>query len=126
MTVQNVLRRYLGGVHMGEAAGVGTIPGGLSADLAAISSRNRIYFQICFASVGVLLAGSCALVIAFIDDPGRVGTVFGVTGVTIVGLIGQMIGLWKQKVAADIIVVLARNVPGPEIKPVLDVLLAKL
>ena len=126
MKVHDVLRQYIGGVHMGEGSSAETIPGGMSADLADISTKNRVYFQICFALVVLLLMASTIFVIVFINDTAKLGTVFGVTGVSVVGLIAQMISLWKQKVTADIVVILLRNLPSTETKLVLDVLLAKL
>ena len=43
-----------------------------------------------------------------------------------VGLIAQMVSLWKQKVTADIIAVLARSLQPGDVRGVIEVLFAKL
>ena len=126
MNVKQVLRSYVGGVHMGEAAGPAAPRSDLTHELTEVSRANRVYFQLCFGALLLLFTASCALVVQFMNDPGRLGALFAVTGVSIVGLVAQMVSLWKQKVTADVIAVLARNLQRGDVRGVIEVLFAKL
>ena len=126
MKVKHVLRAYVGGVQMGEAPAPRVEDGALTTGLAAVSQTNQLYFQICFAALLLLFSGSCILVLKFINDPSRLGTLFTVTGISMAGLIAQMVSLWKQKVTADIVALLARNLQPGDVRAVVEVLFAKL
>jgi hypothetical protein len=127
MNIKNVLQSYLGGVHLGEPAErTVSRPGDLSDGLSAVSRANERYFQLCFGTMVVVLAGGCALVIRSVNDPSRLGLLFTVTGVSIAGLIAQMVSLWKQKVTADVVSLLARNLEPGEVRAVIEILFAKL
>jgi hypothetical protein len=127
MNVKAVLESYLGGVQLGEPVGPPmTGARDLDAGLLAVSHANERYFQWCFTAVAILLAGNCALAIRFIDDPGRLGALFTVTGVSIAGLVAQMVSLWKQKVTADVVALLARNLAPGDVRGVIEILFAKL
>ena len=106
MSVKQVLKTYVSGVQMGEADGPAPPRSDLTTDLTNVSRTNRVYFQLCFGALLLLFTASCALVVHFINDPGRLGTLFAVTGISIVGLVAQMVSLWKQKVTADVRAVL--------------------
>jgi hypothetical protein len=126
MKVKPVLRTYLGGVQMGESTVVRVEETALTIGLAAVSQTNQLYFQICFGALLLLFTGSCILVLKFINDPSRLGTLFTVTGISMAGLIAQMVSLWKQKVSADVVALLARNLPPADVRAVIEVLFAKL
>jgi hypothetical protein len=49
-----------------------------------------------------------------------------VTGISVVGLVAQMVALWKQKVTADVVALLARNLQAADVRGVIEVLFAKL
>jgi hypothetical protein len=53
-------------------------------------------------------------------------TIFGVLGISVTGLMAQMTSLWKQKVLADTVLVLCRNVDDTRLEPFLEALLNKL
>ena len=82
--------------------------------------------QLCFGALLLLFTASCVLVVRFINDPARLGTLFTITGVSIVGLVAQMVSLWKQKVTADIVALLAHNLQPGDTRAVIEVLFAKL
>jgi hypothetical protein len=126
MKVKHVLGTYVGGVQMGEAPAPRVEDGALTNGLAAVSQTNQLYFQICFGALLLLFTGSCLLVLKFINDPSRLGTLFTVTGVSMAGLIAQMASLWKQKVTADVVALLARNLQPGDTRAVIEVLFAKL
>ena len=126
MKVKEVLQSYVGGIQMGDAAAPPAADGDLTAGLSAVSQTNQLYFQLCFGALLLLFTGSCVLVVKFLNDPGRLGMVFTVTGVSIAGLVAQMVSLWKQKVTADVITLLARSLQPGDVRAVIEVLFAKL
>jgi hypothetical protein len=91
-----------------------------------VSRTYHAYFQMCFGALLLLFTANCALVVRFMNDPGRLGTLFTVTGVAIVGLVAQMLWLRKQKVMADVVAVLARNLQPHDVRGVIEILFAKL
>jgi hypothetical protein len=126
MSVKQVLKSYVSGLQMGEGTLAMTPRHELTADLAAVSRTNLLYFQVCFGALLLLFTGSCALVVRFMNDPGSLGTLFAVTGISVVGLVAQMVALWKQKVTADVVALLARNLQAADVRGVIEVLFAKL
>jgi hypothetical protein len=110
---------------MGESTVACVEDAALTTGLAAVSQTNQLYFQICFGALLLLFTGSCILVLKFINDPGRLGMLFTVTGFPMVG-IAQMVSLWKQKVTADVVALLARNLQPGDVRAVVEVLFAKL
>ncbi len=126
MKVKEVLKPYVSGIQMGEPDAPRESDVDLAQGLSAVSHTNQLYFQLCFATLLLLFTGSCVLVVNFLNDPGRLGALFTVTGVSIVGLVAQMVSLWKQKVTADIIAVLARSLQPGDVRGVIEVLFAKL
>jgi hypothetical protein len=126
MKVKDVLASYVSGIQMGEQDPPRVSNVELTQGLSSVSQTNHVYFQLCFAALLLLFTGSCILVVTFLNDPGRLGALFTVTGVSIVGLIAQMVSLWKQKVTADIITVLARSLRPDDVRGVIEVLFAKL
>ena len=127
MTVKRLLKSYVGGVHMGDGA-VAVLPSGqqLAADLEEVSRTKQLYFQVCFGTLLIFFTASCGLTVRFMNDPGRLGTLFAVTGIAIAGLVVGMASLWKQKVTADVLALLTRNLAPGDLRGVIEILFAKL
>jgi hypothetical protein len=126
MKVKQVLKSYVSGAQMGEFTVPPAQDAELTTGLAAVSETNQLHFQLCFGALLLLFTGSCVLVVKFFNDPSRLGMLFTVTGISIVGLITQMVSLWKQKVTADVVALLARNLQPSDVRAVIEVLFAKL
>jgi hypothetical protein len=127
MRVKRVLRSYVGGVQMGDGEAAVTPSGHqLTADLEEVSRTNQMYFQICFGTLLIFFTASCGLVVKFMNDPGRLGTLFALTGIAIAGLVIEMVSLWKQKVTADVLALLTRNLQPGDLRGVIEILFAKL
>lgn len=128
-TVESTLRRHLLTVpepRLGRAAGPAAIDRtALGNDLLAVSRTNQVYFAVCFAVVVLALIGAGIVTVRFMDSPQRIAALFAALGISITGLMAQMVSLWKQKVIADAILVLSRNLDEPQLKPMLDGLLGK-
>jgi len=126
MRVKQVLKPYVRSVQSGGHGTARASDADLTEGLSAVSDTNQLYFQLCFAALLLLFSGSCVLVGKFLNDPSRLGALFAITGVSIVGLIAQMVVLWKQKVTADIVALLARGLEPADVRGVIEVLFARL
>ena len=128
MKLRDVLASYSGsGPHFGEnLAGAETATdttNNLSQDLKAVSDQNRAYFLVCVGMVLVIFVGACTVAVKYISDPTFVKQVFAATGVSITGLVLQMMKLWKEKVNSDMVLVLARNLSPTDVRSILEILL---
>src|SRR5699024_1578232 len=110
-TVKSILHRHLQmamSPHLG--AGVATLNRKqLTADLMGVSRSNQAYFFTCFAVIVLGLAAAGAIALRFLNSPTEIAAIFGALGLSVTGLITQLISLWKQKVTADTVLVLCRN-----------------
>src|SRR5215210_803833 len=122
MRVKQVLKSYVGGAQIGDSSAPIMCSHELTAGLVEVSRTNQLYFQWCFLALLLLFTASCALVVKFINDPGRLGTLFAVTGVSIVSLVAGMVLVWKQKVTADVVALLARNLQPRVVRSVIEIL----
>ena len=128
MKLKDVLVRYSeSSPHFGEnfagAKPNQTDSDDLRRDLKAVSDQNRAYFLICVGMVLAIFVGACAIALRYISDPTFVKEVFAATGVSITGLVVQMMKLWKEKVNSDLVLVLARNLSPEGVLSILEVLL---
>ena len=124
-----MLARYTGsGPHFGDVVD-GVAPAGrasnddLSRDLKAISGKDQIYFFICVGMVLLIFLGACVLTVKYLSDPAFVTKIFAATGISITGLVLQMMKLWKEKVNSDMVLVLARNLSPQDTRAIIEVLL---
>jgi len=98
----------------------------LRAGLAAVSSKNRIYFIFCVAMIAILFLAACWISVTHLQDPSFIRNVFAVTGISFLGLIAQMVRLWKVKVMSDMLLVMAGNLNPSDLRPIIEVLLSSL
>jgi hypothetical protein len=130
MNVKSVVSRHLAATPPptlgSRGARTSTKARALANDLMAVSRTNTIYFAGCFGAILLLLIGAGTIAVRYIDSPATIQRLFTVLGISITALTAQLASLWKQKVSADLLLVLARNVDEEQLKPILDTLLAKL
>jgi hypothetical protein len=129
MTVKSVLRRHLSTAlapTLGGRSVRTTAKQALANDLLAVSRNNSTYFAACFAAILLVLIGAAAIAVRYLDSPGTIRAIFSVLGISITALTVQLTSLWKQKVSADLLGVLARNVDDDHLDGVLEALLKKL
>ena len=98
----------------------------LARDLRRVSESNRTYFTVCFVAVLLVFLGTGAIAVRYMNSPERITEIFGALGVSVMGLIAQMTSLWKQKVAADTLIVLCSVADDTLIQKIIDTLLTKL
>jgi hypothetical protein len=94
-------------------------------DLQQVSASNRAYFIICVALLLILFVGAGWLVLRSVDKPNQIAAVFGVTGISFMGIFSQSVRLWKEKVNSDLLIVLAGNLRPQDVKGIVDLLLRK-
>jgi hypothetical protein len=127
MKLKDVLARYSGsGPHFGEkfeGEPDQDAANALSLDLKAVSDQNRVFFLVCVGMVLAIFVGACTVAVRYIPDPTFVKEVFAAAGVSLTGLVAQMLKLWKEKVRSDMVLVLARNLSPKDIRGILEVLL---
>jgi len=92
----------------------------------AVSSKNRVYFILCFALLVGLFVGAALLVVFSLDDPGRVKSILTVSGVSFLGITAEMLKFVKEKIAIDLTLALTTGLAQKEIKPTLEILLERL
>lgn len=98
----------------------------LKSSLQAVSRNNRAYFLVCVFMIAILFVAACWISLTHLQDPSFIQGVFAVTGVSFLGLITQMVRLWKTKVLADMTLVLAGNLDPADLRPVVELLLNSL
>lgn len=98
----------------------------LKTSLQAVSKNNRGYFLLCVAMIVLLFIAACWISLTHLQDPSFIQGVFAVTGVSFLGLITQMVRLWKTKVLADMTLVLAGNLNPADLRQVVELLLKSL
>jgi hypothetical protein len=95
----------------------------LRRDLQRVIRSNETYFRICVGLLLLLFAGACLFVYKSLVDPKNIAIVFSCTGVSVMGVVTQMIRLWKEKVNSDLLLTLVGTLSPAELKKVVDSLL---
>lgn len=95
-------------------------------DLLQVSRTNAIYFNVCFGVIVAALLGAGGITLRFLDSPQTIKTIFGVLGISISGLIALLASLWREKVRADLLLVLARSIDDEQLKSITNRLMSKL
>jgi hypothetical protein len=98
----------------------------LRSDLNRISARNLTFFWICFGALCILFAASGVILVKYIGEPKRLESIYAVTGLSILGIVAQMVKLWKEKTSADLILVLVRRLQPQDMRGILEILLKNL
>lgn len=126
---KEVLARYAGsGPHFGDNIEGATSPAAasneaLSTDLKAISDKDQVYLFICVGMVLVVFLGACALTVRYLSTPSVITGIFAASGISITGLVIQMMKFWREKVNSDTVLVLARNLSPQDTRGIIEILL---
>lgn len=127
LSLKNVLRSYaVVPASLGRSRATQRTADALARDLKRASESNRIYFTLCFGAVLIVFLGAASIAVKYLDSPQRITAIFSALGITVTGLIVQMTSLWKQKVAADTMMVLCTVADDEQIHKVIDRLLKTL
>ena len=128
--LKEVLARYAGSApHFGDEVTGSTLTASqisneaLSSDLKAISSKDQVYLFICVGMVLVVFLGACVLTVKYLSNPSVITGIFAASGISITGLVVQMMKFWKEKVNSDTVLVLARNLSPQDTRGVIEILL---
>lgn len=117
--LKKVLDQYLPVLERDVTAGGSKAVEELSVRLQGLVEKNNRYFWICVALLVVVLLASLGFVILFRDQPAAIAGVFAALGATAYGGVWQMVRLWREKVATDVIIDLLKVMTVPEAVDVL-------
>jgi hypothetical protein len=99
---------------------------GLREDLNAISARNGRIFWTVLILIICLFVASVIFVVINQTKPDTIKLIFGITGVSVMGLILYMVKIWKEKNYIDLTLTLVRTLDKTMINSILNALLQKL
>jgi hypothetical protein len=99
---------------------------GLQRDLSQYRSGREAAFWICVALLLILFIGACLAVFAFRDDPAKLTKLSAATGVTLMGTVAGMTKLWQQRVRADLVIALTKNMSEDALKSAMSALIKDL
>jgi multisubunit Na+/H+ antiporter MnhF subunit len=90
----------------------------LANELKEIRLKNGTFFWILVIMTIIVFILSCFFVYRFMNDPSKLKTLFGATGITISGLLFFMQRSWKQKTALDMLLALTSSLDPDTIKTI--------
>jgi len=122
--LKSLLANYAGTIKMG-APTLEIDMKKLQRDLSAISKANQVYFNICVGMLLILFISSLAIVFMFIPNTQLLYSIFSVLGISVSGVITQMISLWREKSYVDLLYILAGTLKEDIIKSILQILVKK-
>jgi hypothetical protein len=122
--LKSVLRRYAPQVKMGEEESL-LQKERLKTDLQRLRKSKDWAFYICVGMVILAFLISISLVVTLFREPEKISILFGATGLTTAGLISVMRGIWKEKVAIELTIVLLENMRPESFESILPVILQK-
>jgi hypothetical protein len=99
---------------------------GLRQDLQKISDRNGVIFWVILIAVLLLFVLSIVFVALNQDNPDKIKVVFGITGVSVMGLIYYLIKIWKEKNYIDMTLVMVKTLDQDMVNAMLLALVNKV
>ncbi|MEJ7738132.1 MAG: hypothetical protein WKF97_11950 [Chitinophagaceae bacterium] len=98
----------------------------LREELKGVSRKNAVICWVLLGMIGLLFILSLIFVILNENDPNKIKVIFGITGVSIMGLIIYTNKVWKEKNYIDMILTLVTTLDRSMINSILLALLNKL
>lgn len=122
--LKSVLRQYRSEVKLGgeETSFQGEE---LKKKLQKLRKSKDWAFIICVVMVVLAFLVSISLVVALFRDPDKIAILFSATGLTTAGLISVMRGIWKEKVAIELTIILLENMRPESFESIIPVILKK-
>ncbi|PSB07852.1 hypothetical protein C7B62_18610 [Pleurocapsa sp. CCALA 161] len=106
-----------------EEAPLNTEP--IITDLEQLRKSKDWAFFICVGMVVLAFLISIGLVVTLFHEPNKITILFGATGLTTAGLISVMRGIWKEKVAIEMTIVLLKNMTPESFESILPSIIQK-
>lgn len=98
----------------------------LAGKLREIVARNNAVFGFCVAMVIIPFVVQLWVALAYASEPQLVKAIGGAFGISAAGLIFQMIKLWREKVATELLLELLPTLDTAVFKTVIAVLVRRL
>lgn len=124
MGVGTVLDRYLPETVAGEHAKLDG--NALRAELETVRLSSAADFKVCVRMLIVIFTIACAMLVWYRGDAAVLSIVTGTGGVTVMGTVGYMVKLWREKYTADLIGVLCLNADEKQLLKLLKLLRPKV
>lgn len=124
--LKNILSDLAEAVELGSTAPKPLDVARAEASLRQVARADERYFALCCVMIVVLFAASIWIVLTHLDEPSAIKVVFAALGVTSAGLIRMMSGLWREKVATDMLIALVATMDDRTLKSIIAVLLRRL
>lgn len=96
------------------------IPATLLADLKEVQAGNRWYFRTCVAMILLLYLATIVVVLLNLRRPDILKVTTAIFGVSAPALVLWMIGLWREKVATETILVFAAHGDAPALRKLMS------
>lgn len=121
-----VLASFVDSIHLGDPAPAPLEIDRLREQLRRVSRANEHYFGVCVVMLMVMFVGALWVTLRYTSDAGAVKIAFAAFGVMMIGMMRVMLGLWREKVATDVLLALAGSLEGDHLRSIIAVLLKRL
>ncbi|AUX41095.1 uncharacterized protein SOCE26_025000 [Sorangium cellulosum] len=124
--LRSVLALYVEPIHLGDAERAPLDVERLREQLRQVGRTSEAYFAVCVVMLMVLFVAALWAALRATEGTGFVKEAFAGLGVSMFGLIRAMLGLWREKVATDVLLTLAASLDSDTLRSVIAVLLKRL
>lgn len=122
--VKKLLSAYTSTIKMGESDPIDIEK--IQSELSNISKSNRVYFNICVGMYLILFFISVTIILTNLPNIKLLTGLIGVLGISVAGIIKQMISLWREKSHVDLLYILTGTLKADVIKSVFQILAKRL
>lgn len=122
--VKKLLSAYTSTIKMGESDPIDIEK--IKSELSNISKSNRVYFNICVGMYLILFFISVTIILTNLPNIKLLTGLIGVLGISVAGIIKQMISLWREKSHVDLLYILTGTLKADVIKSVFQILAKRL
>src|SRR5512140_3758185 len=124
--LRSVLSRYVDSIQLGEGDRAPLDVERLREQLRHISRANEHYFGACVVMVMTVFIAALWVALRYADHDGAVKLAFAALGASMIGMLRVMVGLWREKVATDVLLALAGSLEGDHLRSIIAVPLKRL
>jgi hypothetical protein len=121
-----VLSPYVDSVQLGDPERDPIDVERLREQLQRVSRESANYFGVCVVMVMVIFLATLGAALRYAGQANLVTLAFAVLGATMIGMLRVMVGLWREKVATDVLLALAGSLEGDHLRSILAVFLKRL
>lgn len=121
-----LLSRYVEPIQLGDAAPRPLPVDKIQAELQEVSRTSETYFGACVVMTMAAFLVALWATLHYAMSPETVKLTFGGLGAYLIVIVRTMKGLWREKVATDMVVALAASLDRDTLASIIAVLLKRL